>query len=91
MNTSFFLLLVITFIINLPFGYWRGGVKKFSWQWFVAIHFPVILLYFMRKGMGVERTWVTLPILIIAFFAGQLLGRKIREKRKNTISKSEKV
>ncbi len=83
---NFIPLLILTFFLNLPFGYWRGGVKKFSWQWFVAIHLPVILLYFMRNWMNVERTWITLPILVIAFFTGQLVGKKIREKRNKKAS-----
>ncbi len=78
---EFILVLVITFLINLPFGYWRGGVKKFSWQWFVAIHFPVVLLYFTRSWLGVERSWVTLPIMVVFFFLGQLVGKKIRQRQ----------
>lgn len=74
-------LLILTFIINLPFGYWRGGVKKFSWQWFVAIHLPVVLLFFMRRWLEVERTWVTLPIMIVFFFAGQWVGKKWKQKQ----------
>ncbi len=79
MTPNLILLLVVTFVLNLPFGYWRGGVKKFSWQWFVAIHFPVLLLYFSRKALEVERTWVTLPIMVLCFFLGQLVGKKFRQ------------
>ena len=25
---------VAVYIINVPFGYWRGGVKRFSLKWF---------------------------------------------------------
>ncbi len=88
--TNFILLLALTFFLNLPFGYWRGGVKKFSWQWFVAIHLPVVFLYFMRNWLDVERTWITLPILIVAFFTGQLAGKKIREQRNKKASSTER-
>lgn len=30
-----------TFLVNVPFGYWRAGVRKFSPAWFVAIHAAV--------------------------------------------------
>lgn len=79
--TNLSILLFLTFIINLPFGYWRGGVKKFSWQWFVAIHLPVVFLYFMRTYMHVERTWITLPIMLLCFFAGQFIGKKWRQRK----------
>lgn len=79
--TNLIILLILTFIINLPFGYWRGGVKKFSWQWFVAIHLPVVFLYFMRTYMNVERTWITLPIMVLFFFSGQLVGKKWRQRK----------
>lgn len=75
-------LLIFTFIINIPFGYWRGGEKKFSWQWFVAIHTPVLFLFLLRNyWLNVEYTWVNFPILLGFFFAGQLVGTKWREKR----------
>lgn len=79
--TNFVILLFLTFVLNIPFGYWRGGVKKFSWQWFVAIHIPVVLLFFMRRWLEVERTWVTLPIMVLFFFAGQWLGKKWRQRK----------
>lgn len=85
--TNFIILLFLTFLLNLPFGYWRGGVKKFSWQWFVAIHLPVVFLFFMRKWLEVERSWVTLPIMVAFFFAGQWIGKKWRQRKiaaKNT-------
>ncbi len=32
---------IIVFSINIPFGYWRANVKKFSLQWILAVHIPV--------------------------------------------------
>ena len=29
--------------INLPFGFWRAGVRKFTPPWIVAVHGPVPL------------------------------------------------
>ena len=35
-------------LINLPFGFWRAGVRKFSPAWFVAVHAPVPLAVGLR-------------------------------------------
>jgi hypothetical protein len=36
------LIALLTFGVNLPFGYWRANVKKFSLHWILAIHIPVV-------------------------------------------------
>lgn len=84
------ILLIITFLLNLPFGYWRGGEKKFSWQWFVAIHLPVVLLYFLRSFLDIHYNWITLPILLTVFFLGQWSGQKLRDRSKKKASSDKK-
>jgi hypothetical protein len=76
------LLTVFTFIINIPFGYWRANVKKYSLQFFLAIHFPValIILFRLLSGTGFKPT--TLFFTVPAFFLGQFLGSKIYLFRK---------
>jgi hypothetical protein len=80
MNIVFLTLFV--FIINIPFGYWRANVRRFSLQFFLAIHFPValIILYRLLSGTGfeVETIFFTVP----AFFFGQFAGSKIYLFRK---------
>jgi hypothetical protein len=66
------------FLLNLPFGYWRAGAKKFSWQWICAIHLPVPLVIAIRIFSGLGWQFITFPVLIIAFFAGQFAGSLIR-------------
>ncbi len=78
--TKLIFLFILTFVLNLPFGYWRGAVKKFSWQWFIAIHLPVVLLYSMRIWLNVERTWLTIVAMVFLFFTGQWIGKKLRKK-----------
>jgi hypothetical protein len=65
---------VLVFILNIPFGYWRANVKRFSKQWFLAIHIPVpgIILLRLLSGIGFE--WFTYVFLVGAFFLGQQLG-----------------
>jgi hypothetical protein len=80
MNIIF--LILFAFIINIPFGYWRASVRKFSLQFFLAIHFPValIILYRLLSGTGfeIETLFFTVP----AFFLGQFAGSKIYLLRK---------
>ena len=72
---------VIVFLLNIPFGYWRASVKKFSLQWALAIHIPVPLVVLLRLNSGIGFAFITYPILIGAFFAGQYAGAKIHRSR----------
>ena len=64
--------------LNLPFGYWRGGVRKLSFSWFVAIHAPVPLAIGLRWALGLPFQLSTLPLFIAAFFTGQFIGSRMR-------------
>ncbi|HPA13943.1 MAG TPA: hypothetical protein PKV75_01600 [Desulfobacterales bacterium] len=65
------------FCLNLPFGFWRAGVKKFAFAWFLAIHLPVPLILALRLHSGIGWQLITFPVLIVAFFTGQFLGGKL--------------
>lgn len=68
---------IATFIINLPFGYLRGGLRKLSFWWFAAIHIPVPMVIIIRKFHDLNLTWGLAPFLLGSFFLGQFAGRKI--------------
>lgn len=68
----------IVFLLNLPFGYWRAGLRKLSTAWFVAIHAPVPLVVALRWGLGLPFRWTTLPLFVVAYFAGQWAGARLR-------------
>ncbi len=70
------------FLINLPFGYWRAGVRKFSLPWFLAVHIPVPLAIGLRLLVHLGWRLTLLPIWMGAFFAGQFLGGKLRSGRR---------
>lgn len=70
-----------TLLVNLPFGYWRAGTRKFSPAWFVAVHGPVPLVVAARLLLGVGFRWANIPVLVAAFFAGQLAGGRLRGGR----------
>ena len=82
MNTLFLTLFV--FALNLPFGYWRANVQRFSLQFILAIHIPIpfIILFRVLSGSGFEL--MTFFFTVPAFFLGQLIGSKIYTIRKNT-------
>jgi hypothetical protein len=68
----------LVFIFNIPFGYWKARVRRFSAQWLLAIHIPVPLVVACRFILGLGWQFITFPILIGAFFAGQFTGGRLR-------------
>ena len=73
----------LVLFINVPFGYWRYRTRRFSLKWFAAIHIPVPFVIGIRLLFDLGWKLYTYPILIGAFFMGQLIGgwiRKIRDK-----------
>lgn len=75
------LLTVVVFLLNLPFGYWRAGVKKFSFKWFLYIHLPVPAVILLRICSDVGFAFYTYPLFAGAFFGGQIVGRKLLYER----------
>lgn len=67
------------FLLNLPFGYWRAKTKKFSLQWFMAVHLSVPMIYAIRTYAGIEWHLITVPVLGGSFFLGQYLGSRFRK------------
>jgi hypothetical protein len=41
-------LTLFSFILNIPFGYFRKRSKKYSLKWFLYIHLPVPLVIIAR-------------------------------------------
>ncbi len=85
------LVAVLTFLVNIPFGYWRAKTRKFSKEWFLAVHLPVPLVVLFRLLFGVEPNLPTLAVFVAFFFLGQRVGvvlnrlmeRKLGETSKN--------
>jgi len=65
-------------LVNLPFGFWRAGVRRFSLPWILAVHAPVPLAVTFRILSGLGWQPATFPIMVGAFFTGQFLGGKLR-------------
>ncbi|NPA36332.1 MAG: hypothetical protein GXO47_05735 [Chlorobi bacterium] len=70
---------IVTFLMNIPFGYWRNNVKKFSVQWFLAVHIPIPFIIIMRIYSDIGFAWYTYPFIIGSFFLGQKAGAVIQK------------
>jgi len=79
--------LLFIFIINVPFGIWRGAVKKLSVQWFLAIHVPVIFSVLFRKQLEIEINPLYLIVALAIFFVSQRIGVAIYNKKFVTVEK----
>ncbi len=73
-----FLLLVVVFLVNIPFGYYRANKKKFSKEWIFAIHAPIPLVAMIRIYGEIPISHI--PLFIMAYFLGQIVGVRIRKK-----------
>jgi len=78
---ALFFAVLATLITNIPFGYWRQGVKKFSWKWFLFVHLPIPMVVAYRYIFELGFQLYTYPFMVIGFFGGQWIGARIRKKR----------
>ncbi|MCZ7403862.1 MAG: hypothetical protein O8C67_02875 [Candidatus Methanoperedens sp.] len=71
-------LMLVVFLINLPFGYVRGNAARFSKKWMMAVHIPVPFVFLLRifSGLGLA----AIPFLVISDIAGQIAGGKLRKR-----------
>ena len=69
--------LILTYILNIPFGYWRAYAKKKGRkaEWLLAIHAPVPLIVAIRLLVGAG--WSEVPLFVVAFFLGQFTGGRL--------------
>lgn len=82
-TTSLIITTLIVFIFNIPFGYWRNNVTKYSFQWFLAIHFPVPFIILLRIFSDIGFHWITYVFMVASFFGGQFTGGKIHRSIKS--------
>lgn len=78
---SLLLLAGATLLLNLPFGYWRAGSRRFSLAWFLAVHAPVPAIIGLRLALGVGFQLATLPVTVGAYAVGQFVGGRWRARR----------
>ena len=69
------ILFAVTMLINLPFGYARARVRKYSLKWFLYIHLPIPLIFVARTLSHIEFKYV--PLFVLAALIGQIIGGKL--------------
>jgi hypothetical protein len=78
--TRLVLVALVVCFLNIPFGYWRQGVRKFSLPWFMFVHLPIPLVVLLRLKSGIGFAWYTYPIMVGAYFGGQFIGARYRRR-----------
>lgn len=78
MDISLSLLLIAAFTLNIPFGYWRQGLPRFSALWFLAIHTPVPLVILLRIVFDIGL--FIIPVTLTLSILGQIIGGKLRDR-----------
>jgi len=74
---------LLIYSVNIPFGIWRAGQKKFSIKWFLAIHIPVPFVILLRYMGGFPFNWTSFLLFLSVFFTGQLTGKYIYVRYRN--------
>ncbi len=67
---------VTTLVLNLPFGFLRSRVSKYSVRWFLYIHLPIPLIYLLRRMLMLRLSII--PLLVVAAVLGQVWGGRIK-------------
>lgn len=77
--------------VNIPLGWLRSRVHRFSWQWFLWIHLSIPLIIICRVSSHISWRWI--PLLIASTVTGQLIGGRIRSRliRETPSEKTEGV
>ena len=76
------LVTAIVFLVNLVFGYWRAGTRRFSLQWIGAIHIPVPIAIGLRLWL-LGWNWFLLPVFVVDFALGQYTGSRTHKVIEN--------
>lgn len=62
-------------ILNIGAGRFRAASRRFSVEWFLWVHLPVLAIFPLRIGFGLS-PWV-IPILVAAAIGGQFIGGRL--------------
>ena len=77
---SVWVVAALVFALNLPFGFWRAGSHRFSRDWFLAVHIPVLVSIGLKFLAGIGSSLLTLPLFVGVFFLGQSVGGVFRKR-----------
>jgi hypothetical protein len=72
-------LILAATVINIPLGFVRQGVEKFSFAWYFYVHISIPLIIYLRVKSGYS--WKFIPLTIAGAVIGQIIGGRARKKR----------
>jgi len=71
----------LALVLNLPLGYLREGMRKFSPAWFLCIHLSIPVIAYLRIANHVS-AWAIPPFIACALL-GQVAGGWMRRSRRS--------
>jgi uncharacterized membrane protein len=72
-------LITLAIIVNIPLGFLRQAVEKFSFAWYFYVHISIPLIIYLRIKSGYS--WKFIPITLAGAVIGQIIGGRIRRRR----------
>jgi len=72
-------LIALTIIVNIPLGFLRQAVEKFSFAWYFYIHISIPLIIYLRIKSGYS--WKFIPLTLGGAVLGQIVGGRLRQRR----------
>jgi hypothetical protein len=72
-------LVLVAALINIPLGYLRQAVEKFSFAWYVYTHISIPVIIYIRIKSGYS--WKLIPLTVTGAVLGQIIGGMLRKRR----------
>jgi hypothetical protein len=66
-------------LINIPLGYLRQCVEKFSFAWYFYVHISIPLIIYLRIKSGYS--WKLIPLTVAGAVLGQVIGGRLRRRQ----------
>ncbi len=73
--TKVLLIMLLALVLNIPLGYLRSRVRKFSARWFIYVHISIPVIIAARVLSHTDYRFI--PLFILAALAGQYIGGKM--------------
>lgn len=80
MPVSILAVAATAFVMNVPLGIWRETTRRFSWQWFLAIHLAVPVVIVLRQANDLP--FALAPLMLGLAVAGQVVGSRYWRRRR---------
>eukprot|EP00887_Chlorella_sp_A99_P001587 scaffold8.g1587.t1 len=72
-------LMAVAVAANVPCGVWREHTRKFSLQWFIAVHATIPFVAMLRRAVLMPQ-WA-LALTVVGAMAGQGVGARLERQR----------